>query len=55
MDLLEAADRVSRSYWDGSDRSKINLQEAMRELRIQVDLENKRRAQSETTTLARKP
>lgn len=47
-DLLEAIDRAVRSYFDGSDRSKINLREAMEDLRICYYAEVKRRAQEET-------
>lgn len=52
-DLLEAADRAVRSYWDGSDRSKIILKEAMSDLRVCVHAEMKKRAQEDTTRLER--
>ncbi len=50
-DLFEAASRACDSFWLGSDKSKIILREAMLDLRVCVEAEKKRRAQSETTTL----
>ena len=50
-DLFEAASRACDSYWRGSDASRIILREAMSDLRVCVEAEKKRRAQSETTTL----
>lgn len=52
-DLLEAADRASRSYWDGSDKSRIILKEAMIDLRVAVNLELKKRAHEDTARLER--
>lgn len=54
-DLFEAADRAIRSYWDGSDRSKIDLRQAMSDLRVCVHAELKRRAQEDTTRLTKEP
>jgi hypothetical protein len=52
-DLLEACDRAVRSYFDGSDASRINLREAMTDLRVCYFAEVKRRAQEDTTTVSR--
>ncbi len=52
-DLLESAQRACDSYWMGSDKTKINLREAMSDLRVCVDAETKRRAQADTTTITR--
>ena len=52
-DLLEAAELACRSYWDGSDRSKINLREAMTDLRVCVNAELKKRAQADTQRLTK--
>ncbi len=52
-DLLEACGRAVRSYFDGSDASKINLREAMADLRVCYHAEVKKRAQEETTTVSR--
>jgi hypothetical protein len=52
-DFLEAAERAVRSFFDGSDRSKINLGEAMRDLRVCVNAELKRRAQEDTTRISK--
>lgn len=53
-DLLTLADRVVRSYFDGSDRSKIDLRQAMTDLRVEVNAELKRKAQAETARIERK-
>ena len=50
-DLFEAAELACRAFWGGSDKSKLNLRECMSDLRVCVNAEKKRRAQSETTTL----
>lgn len=52
-DLLAAADAAQRSYWQGSDKSRLNLRQCMTDLRIAVHAEQKRRAQQETTTITR--
>ena len=52
-DLLTAAELATRSFFDGSDRSKINLGEAMRDLRCCVQAEMKRRASEETARLTK--
>ncbi len=52
-DLLEACDRAVRAYFDGSDASKINLREAMSDLRVCFHAEKKKRAAEETTTVVR--
>ncbi len=52
-DLLTAAELATRSFFDGSDRSKINLGEAMRDLRCCVQAEMKRRSQEDTTRLTK--
>lgn len=48
-DLLEAADLACRCYWEGSDRTKLVLQECMRELRACVNEEKRKRAKEDTT------
>lgn len=53
-DLLEAAELAVRAYFDGSDRSKLNLRECMTDLRCAVHAELKRRS-SEITTKIEKP
>ena len=52
-DLLEACDRACRAYFDGSDKSKINLREAMADLRVCYRAEVKKQVQEETTTVSR--
>jgi hypothetical protein len=52
-DLLEAAELACRSFWDGSDKSKINLREAMTDLRVCVNAELKKRAQESTQRLTK--
>jgi hypothetical protein len=52
-DLLSAADLACRSFWDGSDKSKLNLRECMTDLRVAVAAEKKRRAQEDTTRLTK--
>jgi hypothetical protein len=52
-DLLEACDRAVRAFFDGSDKSKINLREAMTDLRVCYHAEIKKRAQDETATISR--
>jgi hypothetical protein len=52
-DTIEAIDRAVRAYFDGSDKSKINLREAMSDLRVCYHAEVKARAQQETTTIVR--
>lgn len=50
-DLFEAAELACRAFWDGSDKSRLNLRECMTDLKIAVEAEKKRRAQSETATI----
>lgn len=50
-DLLAAADAAQRSYWQGSDKTKLDLRQCMTDLRIAVHAEQKRRAQQETTAI----
>lgn len=50
-DLLEAADLACRCYWEGQDRTKLVLQECMRELRACVNEEKRKRAKDETQKL----
>lgn len=45
--LLEAAQRVSDSFWLGSDKTKINMREAMIDLRVCLDAEKKKRVVKE--------
>lgn len=52
-DLLEAAQLACRAFWDGSDKSKLNLRECMTDLRMAVNAELKRRAQEDTTRLTK--
>lgn len=52
-DLFEAAEIACRAFWDGSDKSKLNLRECMTDLRCAVQAEKKRRAKDETTTINR--
>lgn len=52
-DLLTLADRVVRSYWDGSDKTRINLRDAMADLRVQVNEELNRRAKEATQRIER--
>lgn len=52
-DLLECALAAVRSYWDGSDKSKIDLRQAMTDLRVAVHQEQKRRAAEDTTRLTK--
>lgn len=52
-DLLTLADRVVRSYWDGSDKTRINLREAMTDLRSAVNEELNRRAKEATQRIER--
>jgi cytochrome b len=52
-DILAAADAAQRSFWLGSDKSKIELRQAMTDLRIAVHDEQKRRAQEDTTRIDR--
>ena len=53
-DLLSAADAAQRSFWLGSDKTKVNLRDAMTALRLAVQDEQKRRAQEDTTIITRK-
>ncbi len=53
-DLLEAATLACKAFWDGSDKSRLNLRECMSDLRVCVNAEQKRRAQEETQRLERK-
>ena len=53
-DLLSCADAAQRSYWLGSDKTKVNLRDAMTVLRLAVHDEQKRRAQEDTTIITRK-
>lgn len=50
-DLLEAAELACRAFWDGSDKTRLNLRECMTDLRCAVQQEKKRRAQADTTTI----
>jgi len=52
-DLLEAAQLACRSYWEGSDKTKLNLRECMTDLRVAVNLELKKRAQEDTTRITK--
>lgn len=52
-DLLEAAELACRAYWDGSDKSRLNLRECMTDLRCAVNAELKRRAQEDTTRITK--
>ena len=52
-DLLSAADAAQRSYWLGSDKTKIDLRQAMTDLRLAVYAEQKKRAQEDTTRLTK--
>ena len=51
--LFHAAANVCRSYWEGSDKSKIDLRQAMTELRLQVNDEMKRQVKADTTRLTK--
>lgn len=50
-DLLEAADLACRAFFNGSDRSRLNLQECMRDLRCCVNEAKKKAAQEDTTVI----
>jgi DNA-binding SARP family transcriptional activator len=57
-DLLEAAQLACMAYWDGSDKSKLNLRECMSDLRecmsdlrVCVEAEMKKRAKDATVRL----
>lgn len=52
-DLLTCALAAVRSYWDGSDKSRIDLRQAMTDLRIAAFAEQKRRQQEDTTRLTK--
>jgi len=52
-DLFEAAQLACRSYWDGSDKSKINMREAMSDLRVCVEIEKSKRAKQETAKIVK--
>lgn len=50
-ELFEAAELACRAFWDGSDKSRLNLRQCMTDLRVAVHAEQKRRAQQETTAI----
>ena len=52
-DLLECAALAVDSFFAGQDRAKRSIRFDMENLRVAVNAEKKRRAQSETTTLTR--
>ena len=47
-DLLEAIDRAVRSYFEGSNKSKIDMRQAMEDVRVCLNAEKKRIAQEST-------
>lgn len=51
--LLECALDAVRAYFEGSDKTKLNLRECMTDLRCAVHQEQKRRAQEDTTKIAK--
>lgn len=53
-DLLEAATLACKSFWEGSDKSKLSLRECMTDLQVAVRLEQQKRAKEDTTRLEKK-
>ena len=52
-DLLETASAAVRAYWEGSDKSKLDLRQCMTDLRCAVHAEQKKRAQDETARITK--
>ncbi len=50
-ELLPAAEAACASYWQGSDKSRLNLRDAMTTLRCAVEAERKRMAKDDTQRL----